>query len=106
MVIKQASSGEDIIKCREVILCLRPHLKEGQLISLLAEMFEGGYKLAFIEQNEKVVAFIGYSHLQFLYNHKHIYIDDLCTLPEARKKGYGELYWNLWKKRQRQTIIR
>ncbi|MBS1936158.1 MAG: GNAT family N-acetyltransferase, partial [Bacteroidetes bacterium] len=34
----------------------------------------------------------GFRYLQFLYNGKHIYIDDLATLPSSRGKGYaGEL---------------
>lgn len=89
MEIKKASSLEDIQKCKEVILCLRPHLESENLETLLLEMFGEGYELAFIEENEKAIAMIGYRYLRFLYNGKHIYIDDLSTLPEARGKGCG-----------------
>lgn len=89
MDIKKASSIEDIQKCKEVILCLRPHLESTDIENVLLEMFGEGYKLAFIEENDKAIAMIGYRYLQFLYNGKHIYIDDLSTLPEARGKGCG-----------------
>ncbi len=87
MDIKIAKSLEDIQKCKEVILCLRPHLDETTLESTLLEMFGEGYVLAYIEENDKAIAMIGFRYLQFLYNGKHIYIDDLSTLPEARGKG-------------------
>ena len=87
MDIKIAKSVEDIQKCKEVILCLRPHLDEKRLESTLLEMFGEAYVLAFIEENNKAIAMIGFRYLQFLYNGKHIYIDDLSTLPEARGKG-------------------
>ena len=38
----------------------------------------------------KAVSFIGYRYLQYLYNGKHIYIDDLSTLPKYRGKGYAD----------------
>lgn len=87
MEIKKASSIEDIQKCKEAILCLRPHLEGTDLEKTVLEMFEEGYKLAFVEENGKAIAMVGYRYLQFLYNGKHIYIDDLSTLPEARGKG-------------------
>lgn len=87
--IQFAKTEKDILKCGEAIICLRPHLKDGDLVKMITEMFDNGFKLAFIEENEKAVAIIGYRHLQFLFNGKHIYIDDLSTLPEARGKGYG-----------------
>ena len=87
MDIKIAKSVEDIQKCKEVILCLRPHRDETTLEATLLEMFGEGYVLAYIEENNKAIAMIGFRYLQFLYNGKHIYIDDLSTLPEARGKG-------------------
>jgi GNAT superfamily N-acetyltransferase len=52
-------------------------------------MITEGYTLAYIEENGKAAAAIGFRYLQFLYNGKHIYIDDLSTLPASRGKGYG-----------------
>jgi GNAT superfamily N-acetyltransferase len=56
---------------------------------MLIEMIGEGYILAFIEENNKAVAAIGFRYLQFLFNGKHFYIDDLSTLPEYRGKGYA-----------------
>lgn len=89
MEIQLCTSATDILKCWEVILALRPHLTESNFVTTIQEMMSEGYALAFIEEKDKAVAAIGYRYLQYLYNGKHIYIDDLSTLPAARSKGYG-----------------
>jgi GNAT superfamily N-acetyltransferase len=89
MEIQVATTENAILKCSEVLRTLRPHVGEDTLINMVKEMIQEGYKLAFIEEDNKGVAAIGYRHLQFLYNGKHIYIDDLVTLPNYRGKGYA-----------------
>jgi len=89
MEIKICASDDDIAKCWQVIVELRPHLIESEFINTVKEMVSEGYQLAFIEEDGKAAAAIGYRYLQYLYNGKHIYIDDLSTLPEARGMGHG-----------------
>jgi GNAT superfamily N-acetyltransferase len=89
MEIKTASSDEDILKCWDVLLALRPHLNKDTFVPTLKEMITEGYTLAFIEADNKAAAAIGFRYLQFLYNGKHYYIDDLSTLPEYRGNGYA-----------------
>jgi GNAT superfamily N-acetyltransferase len=89
MNIKRATSDTDILKCWAVIHELRPHLEKENFLETVKEMLAEGYELVFIEENEQAVAAIGFRYLQFLFNGKHYYIDDLTTLPEARGKGYG-----------------
>lgn len=66
---------------------LRPHLKENEYTGLVKEMITEGYKMAYVEENDKAISVIGFRHLQFLFNGRHIYIDDLSTLAEHRGKG-------------------
>ncbi|TAH08768.1 MAG: GNAT family N-acetyltransferase [Runella slithyformis] len=89
MTIKTATNDHDILKCWEVMHALRPHLEANKFLLLIKEMQTEGYCLVFIEENNQAVAAVGFRYLQFLFNGKHIYIDDLSTLPEARGKGYG-----------------
>ncbi len=89
MKIQLANAEDQIVKCSDVLRTLRPHLTENELVLMVKEMWQDGFKLAFIEEDDKAVAAIGYRHLQFLYNGKHIYIDDLVTLPGYRGKGYA-----------------
>ncbi len=89
MHLQLAETDEAILACRDVMLALRPHIPEGQFLALVRENMREGYQLAYIEQDGKAVAAIGFRPLQFLFNGKHFYIDDLSTLPEYRGKGYG-----------------
>jgi len=89
MEIQIATTEEDILKCWDVMFALRPHLLKDEFVSTVQEMMTEGYQLAFIEEDEKAAAAIGFRYLQYLYNGKHFYIDDLTTLPESRGKGYG-----------------
>ena len=88
-MIKTATTEEDILKCWDVLLALRPHLVFEDFVSTIKEMMNEGYQLAFIEEHGKAVAAIGFRYQQYLYNGKHFYIDDLSTMPESRGKGYG-----------------
>ena len=90
MVIQTGKSAVDIFKCREVVFELRPQLEQENLLVIIQEMMSEGYQFAYIEVDGKAVSFIGYRYLQYLYNGKHIYIDDLSTLPKYRGKGYAD----------------
>jgi len=89
MKIQLCTSEKDILNCWDVLYALRPHLLQNEFVTMIKEMMTEGYQLAFIEEDRKAVAAIGFRYLQYLYNGKHIYIDDLSTLPSCRGKGYG-----------------
>ncbi|HRH48271.1 MAG TPA: GNAT family N-acetyltransferase [Panacibacter sp.] len=91
MQIKTAKTAADILKCWEVMQALRPHLIKDDFVATINEMITEGYQLSFIEEDGKAAAAVGFRYLQYLYNGKHFYIDDLSTLPESRGKGYGGL---------------
>jgi GNAT superfamily N-acetyltransferase len=89
MIIKLAESPKDITKCWAAVHALRPHLVQENFVSLVQELQTEGYHLAFVEVDGNAVSAIGYRYLHFLFCGKHIYIDDLSTLPDARGKGYA-----------------
>ncbi|MBO9681543.1 MAG: GNAT family N-acetyltransferase [Flavisolibacter sp.] len=90
MEIKQATEKEDFLKCWEVVRELRPHLDQEQYLTLILYMIDEGYKMIYIEENGKGVAFCGYRLTTMLHRGRSIYIDDLCTLPEARGQGHAK----------------
>jgi len=94
MEIKLAKTDWEIEMCWDVLLALRPHLDRSSFLSTIKEMLGEGYRLAYIQECDHVIAAIGFRYLQFLYNGKHIYIDDLSTLPGHRGKGYGSMLLN------------
>lgn len=89
-IIRFAKTPDDILRCRPAILDLRPQLAEVDLVAMVTEMFSEGFQLIFIEAEDGTAAAIcGYRYLQNLFTGKHIYIDDLGTLPAYRGRGYG-----------------
>lgn len=87
MHIQVVKSAEDIGKCFDVMHALRPHLKEEEFAELISGMMKRGYHLIFIEENGKAVSASGYHYTEHLLWGKAIYVDDLSSLPQARKKG-------------------
>jgi GNAT superfamily N-acetyltransferase len=89
MKIQTATRPEEIALCWEAMHALRPHLAKEAFVDTVTEMIVSGYHLAYIEEDGRAAAAVGYRFLHFLLHGKHLYIDDLSTLPAARKKGYG-----------------
>ena len=93
MEIKFAQSDREILACWDVVRELRPHIKQDQYLQQVKEMMEEGFHMIYIvapnESPQKAAAFAGYRNTNKLFNGKTIYIDDLCTLPEYRGRGYG-----------------
>ncbi|MCW3090165.1 MAG: family N-acetyltransferase [Ferruginibacter sp.] len=89
MKISLATNEVEILKCWNVMKVLRPHLKEGEFVSMVIEMISEGYHLAYIEEDGIAVSAVGYRFQQFLFNGRHCYIDDLATIPGRMGKGYA-----------------
>jgi GNAT superfamily N-acetyltransferase len=91
MKIEIADTDNKILKCFDVLKELRPVLTQENYLSALKGFISRGYYLIYIEENGKAVAASGYRFAEHLYWGKAIYVDDLSTLPSARKKGYARL---------------
>lgn len=108
MEIKKAKAKEDFLSCWEVVHKLRPHLNVETYLTLMLYMIDEGYKLIYIEEDGKAVSFCGYRHVTMLHRGRSIYIDDLCTLPEARGKGHAGALLNyvleMARKEELQTV--
>ena len=94
MQIKTAQTKEDFLKCFDVMQALRPHLTPELFLDLLQKMEAENYSLIFIEENEKAISACGFRYLTSLFDGRHIYIDDLSTLPEARGKGHAGMLFD------------
>ena len=90
MTIQIAGTEEAIRACFPVFSELRPHLAMAPFTAQVQrQMKDYGYRLVYIQENEKVVAGAGYRVAEFLAWGKTFYLDDLVTAASARKKGYG-----------------
>jgi GNAT superfamily N-acetyltransferase len=88
-MVKIAESDSDILKCREVLSCLRPHLKEEFFLDTVRKTLADNRLLIYVEENGKAVSASVFEWGYNLYRGRYIYIDDLITLPQARGKGYA-----------------
>ena len=87
---KRAITGKEIATCFDVMSELRTKLRKSDFLKTIRHMESEGYRLAFIEDDGKIVSVAGYRIYTNLFMGKHLYVDDLVTSDTARSKGYGE----------------
>jgi GNAT superfamily N-acetyltransferase len=68
---------------------LRPLIAENQFLSRIRSHINSGYRLAFVQVADRVVAVAGFRVGENLAWGRFLYVDDLVTLPAHRSKGYG-----------------
>ncbi|MEC7823062.1 MAG: GNAT family N-acetyltransferase [Pseudomonadota bacterium] len=103
LVPKDATSDNEIEKCFDVMSELRPHLERSKFLHTVREMESHGFKLAYIEDANTVVAVAGYRIAQNLFLGKHLYIDDIVTSQNIRSKGYGDTLYKWLRKKAQNT---
>jgi GNAT superfamily N-acetyltransferase len=87
--LQQESPREEIQRCFPMMRELRPHLEEHIFAEQVIEQMGEGYRLVCLEEGKDLKAIAGFRILTFLAWGKVLYIDDLITGSQARKKGYG-----------------
>jgi len=88
-MIQEVITKEDLQKCGNVIVEFRSHLKDKDMWAIYELLRKEAYRIIFIEEDGIGVAFAGYRFCNNLGAVKTLRIDDLYTLPNARKKGYA-----------------
>ena len=96
MKIQQAATTEDLKRNYEVMKVLRPHHSLESFLITIEQMFKEGYRLIYLEDNNRVVCVAGYPFTTTLYDGLMIDFDDFVTLEDERGKGYaGQLFDHL-----------
>ena len=90
MVIKIAETDEEIARCFDVMAALRTHLNRDDFLSTVRHMEAEGYRLAYLEDSNAVVAVAGYRISTNLFMGRHLYVEDLVTSESQRSRGFGE----------------
>lgn len=75
--------------CFPVIVVLRPHLDEATFLDRVRVQAEEGYRLTCIRSEGRVAALAGYRFAHFMAWGRVLYIDDLVTHPDWRRRGYS-----------------
>lgn len=87
-----AQSDNEIQGCFPVFKVLRPHLSEDGFLPQVRRQQAQDYKILALKHEGIVKSAAGFRIAEFLAWGKVLYIDDLITLPEEKKRGYaGEL---------------
>lgn len=89
MSIRIATTDSEIIACYPVMRELRAPMEETEFLARVRRQEKGGYRLAFLQQPEGVVAVAGFRVGENLAWGRFLYIDDLVTLSTHRSKGLG-----------------
>lgn len=87
--IRDAVTDEEIARCFPVMRQLRPHLTESEFVPTVRRQMEGGYILAFLEEDGEVRAVAGYRFTENLHSSRFLYVDDLVTDSDSRSRGHG-----------------
>lgn len=90
-------TDEEIQACFNVLLQLRPQLKENKFLSVIRSQFKRGYQLAAVVSEDKskalkdtVVAVAGFHFQENLAWSKYLYVEDLVTDENQRSLGAGK----------------
>ncbi len=89
LLIRPAESDSDITRCYPVLRELRPHLSPTTFVQTVRGLQQKGYVLVLAEAHSQVVAVAGYRFGENLARGPFMYIDDLATAAEHRRKGFG-----------------
>ncbi len=89
--VKFAETDKQVLNCFEAMHALRPHLEKEKFVDLVNLMKKEGYILAYVKEDDRVVAVTGYRIIHHFYCGKLIYVDDLSTMQDYRRKGYAKL---------------
>lgn len=87
--VKQATTPDDILKCRRAIQALRPKLTDDLYEAAVRQTLADNRMMVFVEENNEAAAVAVFEYGYNLFRGRYVYIDDLSTLPEYRGRGYA-----------------
>jgi GNAT superfamily N-acetyltransferase len=87
--VKLAESDAEIARCFRLMTQLRPHLVEGEFVGRVRGQQSQGYRLAYLEADDAVVAAGGFRVMEMLATGRTLYVDDLVTDEAQRSCGHG-----------------
>ena len=89
VVVSLAKSDQEIHSCFDVMVELRPHLKQEVFVARIKrQQKNAGYELAYLSAGG-VKAVAGFRISECLAWGKFLYVDDLVAGNSDRSKGYG-----------------
>jgi GNAT superfamily N-acetyltransferase len=88
--ITEALTTEEMARCFPVMRQLRTHFEnEKTFVEQVERQRAGGYRMAFLEDENDVRAVAGYRMMESLFAGRFCYVDDLVTDEPGRSLGFG-----------------
>ncbi|MEW5057105.1 MAG: GNAT family N-acetyltransferase [Cycloclasticus sp.] len=90
MSIIKMNTRAQIESCYRLMAVLRPHLIESKFVDQLNRQIKQGYQLLAFQVAGRPVALLGYRLIENMVLGKFLYVDDLVTDPQLKRRGYAE----------------
>lgn len=88
--LKAVNDESEMPKVYSILKELRPKLSYSDFLSLYEKAhLSNGYEFVVIENENQIVAIMGYRIIFDFVHGKHLYIDDLVTTKSERSRGLG-----------------
>ena len=84
-----AQSDLEIQDCFPVFKVLRPHVSEEVFLPQVRRQQAQGYQILALRDEGVVKSAAGFRSAEFLAWGKGIYIDDLITMPDEKRRGFA-----------------
>jgi GNAT superfamily N-acetyltransferase len=89
VTIQLAITDDEIQACYPVMVQLRPHVAAEEFLPRVRRQQAGGFQLAALRADGRVVAVAGYRLAECLSSGRYMYVDDLVTDAAVRSAGHG-----------------
>jgi GNAT superfamily N-acetyltransferase len=87
--IFQPATDLEIAECFDLFKVLRPHLEREDFVERVRRQQGQGYVMLAVRIEDRVKSAAGFRVLDFLAWGKVLYVDDLITYPDAKRRGYA-----------------
>lgn len=88
-VVIKLATDQDVDKLIPVMIELRPHRSPAELREMILTQMKNGYLVVYVGDETQAFAVGGFRTIDFLFSGKTLYVDDLVTHSNHRKKGYA-----------------
>ena len=89
-MIKLAQTDDEIADCFSVMQQLRTHLRQEEFVTVVNELMEEKYQLAYMKKGKQVVCVAGFKVTKNLFLGKNLYVEDLASDENHRSVGHGK----------------
>jgi GNAT superfamily N-acetyltransferase len=89
MKIEFAVTDLQLLKCKQAILELRPHISSAEYLGKAKLLLGEGARMIYVDDETDAPAVAVFRINYYFYRGKNLYIDDLGTLSGHRSKGFA-----------------